>query len=89
MATMSNGVPARSDAPAFFLMATIFLAFGLFAILKPDALRSAMDNFANFWKEGSWHPYKMPRPVLRLVVGTTGVLGSALFIYLAYVALNR
>ena len=86
---MSNAFPMRSEVPSLFLMAAIFLAFGLFAILKPDALRSAMDNIANYWKEGSWHPYKMPRPVLRIVVGTTGILGSALFVYIAYVALSR
>jgi hypothetical protein len=86
---MSNGIPIRSDVPALFLLAAIFLAFGLFAILKPDELRVTIDNFANFWKKGSWHPYKMPRPVLQIVVGTTGVLGSALFVYIAYVALSR
>jgi hypothetical protein len=86
---MSNGIPSRSDVPALFLLASIFLAFGLFAILKPDALRMTIDNFANYWKKDSWHPYKMRRPVLQIVVGTTGVLGSALFVYIAYVALSR
>ena len=86
---MSNGIPTRSDIPALLGMAAFSLAFGLFGILKPDMLRAVMDKKANFWKEGSWHPYKMPRPVLRIVVGTTGILGSALFLYIAYVALNR
>lgn len=86
---MFNGVPPRSDVPALFLMAALFLAFGLFGILRPDVLRGAMDNVANSWKEGSWHPYKMPRPVLRIVVGAMGTLCSALFIYIAYLALRQ
>lgn len=42
--------------------------FGLFAILRPDKLRNAMDNFANAWKQDSWHPYQMPLPILRLAL---------------------
>jgi hypothetical protein len=86
---MSDGIQPRSDVPTLFLMAALFLAFGLFGILKPDVLRGAMDNVANSWKEGSWHPYKMPRPVLRMVIGGTGILGAALFLYIAYLALSR
>lgn len=86
---MSGGIPPRSDVPTLFVMAALFLAFGLFGILKPDALRVAMDNVANSWKEGSWHPYKMTRPVLRIVVGAAGILCSSLFIYLGYLALSR
>jgi hypothetical protein len=88
-AAMSNDFPTRSDVPNLFLMAAIYLALGLFAILKPDALRAVMDNVANSWKERSWHPYKMPRPVLRIVVGGIGIGVSALFAYFAYVALHR
>lgn len=70
-------------------MAGAFLSLGLFAILRPEALRNAMDNFANARKQGTWHPYRMPIPVLRLVVGSVGISGAALFLYIAYVGLNR
>jgi glucose-6-phosphate isomerase len=70
-------------------MAMLFLTFGVFALLRPDKVRNAMDDFANAWKQGSWHPYRMPLPVLRLVVGGTGIGGAALFVYIAYVALSR
>jgi hypothetical protein len=43
----------RSDVPAVLAMAAFFFSFGLFAILRPAALRNAMDNFANAWKQGS------------------------------------
>jgi glucose-6-phosphate isomerase len=81
--------PSRADAPAALLMALLFLTFGVFALLRPDKVRNAMDDFANAWKQGSWHPYRMPLPVLRLVVGGTGIGGAALFVYIAYVALSR
>ena len=86
---MSHDFPTRSDVPNLFLMAAIYLALGLFAILKPDALGSVMDNFANSWKERSWHPYKTPRSVLRIAVGCIGTGVSALFVYFAYVAIIR
>ena len=70
-------------------MAALFLTFGVFALLRPDRVRNAMDSFANAWKQASWHPYRMPLPVLRLVVGGTGIGGAALFVYIAYVAFNR
>lgn len=79
----------RSDVPARFAMAAFYCSFGLFAILRPAALRNAMDNFANAWKQGSWHPYKMPLPLLRAVVGGTGMLGAALFVYIAFTILSR
>jgi hypothetical protein len=82
-------LPSRADAPAALLMALLFLTFGVFALLRPDKVRNAMDDFANAWKQGSWHPYRMPLPVLRLVVGGTGIGGAALFVYIAYVALSR
>jgi hypothetical protein len=82
-------LPSRADAPAALLMAVLFLAFGVFALLRPDKVRNAMDDFANAWKQDSWHPYRMPLPVLRLVVGGTGIGGAALFVYIAYVALSR
>jgi hypothetical protein len=85
---MEGTLPNRGDAPAALLMAALFFSFGLFAILRPDKLRSMMDNFANAWKQGAWHPYRMPLPVLRLVVGGTGIGGAALFV-LHRVALGR
>jgi hypothetical protein len=88
-ADMQGSLPSRGDVPAVLLMAVFFFSFGLFAILRPDKLRSAMDNFGNAWKQGSWHPYRMPLPLLRLVVGGTGIGGAALFVYIAYVALSR
>ena len=86
---MQGTLPSRADAPAALLMAVLFLTFGVFALLRPDKVRNAMDDFANAWKQGSWHPYRMPLPVLRLVVGGTGIGGAALFVYIAYVALSR
>ena len=86
---MQGTLPSRADAPAALLMAVLFLTFGVFALLRPDKVRNAMDDFANAWKQGSWHPYRMPLPVLRLVVGGTGIGGAALFVYIAYVALGR
>jgi hypothetical protein len=57
---MQVTIPSRSEAPAALAMAVLFLGFGMFAVLHPDKLRAAMDNFANSWKQGSWHPYRMP-----------------------------
>jgi len=82
---MQTTVPARSDAPAALLTAAFFLSFGLFAILRPDKLRTAMDTFANSWKSDGWHPYRMPLPVVRVVVGTVGIAGAVLFSYIACV----
>jgi hypothetical protein len=70
-------------------MAAAFLTFGVFAILRPDKLRTAMENFADSWKKGSWHPYKMSLPLLRLTAGGVGVVGAALFVYIAHLALTR
>lgn len=86
---MQGTLPNRADVPAALLMAALFLTFGVFAILRPDKVKHAMDSFANAWKHDSWHPYRMPLPVLRLVVGGTGIGGAALFVYIAYVALSR
>lgn len=67
-------------------MAVFFLSFGVFAILRPEKLQTAMDTFANSWKSDSWHPYRMRLPVLRVLVGSVGLAGAALFAYIAYVA---
>ena len=71
------------------VMAALWLSFGVFTFFQPDKVRSAMDNFADAWEKGSWHPYRMPLPVLRWVVGGVGVAGAALFVYMAYVDLAR
>jgi len=89
LVAMYRAVPSRSDAPALFVMAVMFLSFGLFAIMRPQALRTAMDNFANAWRQGGWHPYKMSMPAIRVVVGGVGILGAALFVYIACIALSR
>ena len=85
---MQRTIPNRNDAPAALVMAGLFLSFGLFAILFPEKLRAAMDNLAA-WKPGSWHPYQMPLPVLRFVVGGVGVGGAALFMYIAWIGFSR
>jgi len=86
---MQGTIPSRGDAPAALAMAVLFLSFGLFAIVCPQRLSAAMDNFANTWKHGVWHPYRMSIPTLRLVVGGVGVGGAALFFYIAYVGFSR
>jgi hypothetical protein len=86
---MRATIPRHGDAPAALVMAALFLSFGLFAILSPEKLGAAMDNFANAWRQRTWHPYQMPPPVLRLVVGGAGIGGAALFLYIAYVGLSR
>ena len=35
-------------------------------ILRPGYVRANLDRFADSWKQGSWHPYKMPDWGLRL-----------------------
>ena len=86
---MQSTIASRNDAPAALVMAALFLSFGLFATLRPEKLRAAMDNFANSWKQGSWQPYRMPAPVLRFVVGAAELGSAALFLYIAYVGLTR
>lgn len=86
---MQATIPSRGDAFAAFVMAALFFTFGLFAILRPEKLRAAMDNFANTWKQGAWHPYRMPTAVLRFVVGGVGIGGAVLFLYIAYAGLGR
>lgn len=86
---MQAAVPQHNDAPIALMMASFFLALGVFAFLFPHKLRSAMDNFSDSFKEGSWHPYKMPIPVLRYLVGGVGLAGASLFFYIAYVAFTR
>jgi len=86
---MQGTAPSPADGPAALLMASLFLTFGLFAIIRPAKLRTVMDNFADIWKKGSWHPYRMPLPILRLIVGGVGIIGGALFVYIGYLALTR
>ena len=85
---MYKGIPDRSDAPALLLMAAMFLSLGLYAIVRPGALRTAMDNLTDAWEPDGWHPCKMSEPAVRVVVGGVGVLCAVLFAYIAYVALS-
>jgi hypothetical protein len=80
---------SRADAPAALVMGLLFLSFALFTMVFPERVRTTMDNFANSWKQGSWHPYRMPLTFLRLVVGTFGIGSAALFFYIAYVGFTR
>ena len=86
---MLQTVPTRADAPSSLLMAAAYLALGLLAIAKPEILRKAGDKIANFWKKDSWHPFKMPLAVLRWIVGTVGIVGSAFFFFIAYLDFSR
>jgi hypothetical protein len=79
----------RADGPAALMMAAFFLAFGICTILRPEKVRAVMDGIVDRWKKGSWHPYRMPTPVLRFTVGSIGIPGSAVFAYIAYVALTQ
>ena len=65
-----------------------FLAFGLTMILRPSDVRGSLDRFADSWKQGSWHPYKMPDWGLRLA-GLIVIAGATLFFYIAFLALHR
>jgi len=76
------------DAPAAPAMGAGFLAFGLTMILRPDHVRGKLDRFADSWKQGCWHPYKMPDWGLRLT-GGTAIAAARLFFYIAYVAVHR
>jgi hypothetical protein len=60
-----------------------FFAFGLTMILRPDSAKANFDRFADRWKQGSWHPYKMPVWGLRLT-GTAMILGAVLFLRFLY-----
>jgi hypothetical protein len=76
---------SRSDGPAAIVMGTSFMAFGLTMILHPGSVRANFDRFANYRKQGSWHPYKMPLWGLRLA--EVAIMAAAtLFFYIAYVA---
>jgi hypothetical protein len=77
-----------SDAPPALVMGAGFLAFGLTMILRPGYVRANLDRFADSWKPGSWHPYKMPEWGMRLA-GVIVIAGATLFFYIAYVALHR
>jgi hypothetical protein len=77
-----------SDAPPALVMGVGFFAFGLTMILRPASVRANFDRFADHWKEGSWHPYKMPFWGLRLA-GVIVIGVATLFFYIAYIALHR
>jgi hypothetical protein len=60
-------------------MGTSFMAFGLTMILRPGSVRANFDRFADYWKQGSWHPYKMP---LGIALGWSGHDGGGDAIFL-------
>jgi uncharacterized protein YjeT (DUF2065 family) len=74
--------------PMSLVMGLVFVAFGLTMILHPNRVRENFDRFADYWKEGSWHPYKMPDWVLR-VLGVAVVVFSAIFFQIAYIDFRR
>jgi hypothetical protein len=82
-------IASRADASAALIAAMLFLSLGLFAIFEPDRLRIVMDNVVNALNRGTWHPYRMPIPVLRIVVGGIGIGTGILFIYVAYLGLAQ
>jgi hypothetical protein len=86
---MHMSTPTRGDASAALVAAMLFLTLGLFAIFDPDGLRTAMDNVVNALHRRTWHPYRMPIPVLQIVVGSVGIVGAAILIYIAYMGLGR
>ena len=65
-----------------------FQAFGLTMIVQPDNVRANLDRFADSWKPGSWHPYRMSSWALRLA-GAIAIPVAKLFFYIALVAFNR
>ena len=89
VAEAEKGQSPTCHAPATLVMPVRFLSLGLFAILRPEKLIAAIDNLANAWRQGSWHLYRMPISVLRLVIGSVGIDVAGLFMYIAYVGLRR
>jgi hypothetical protein len=77
-----------SDGPGALVMGTGFMAFGLTMILRPGSVRANFDRFTDYWKQGSWHPYKMSLWGLRLV-GVAMMAVATLFFYIAYVAFRH
>jgi len=77
-----------SDGPAALVMGLGFFAFGLTMILRPDRIRANFDRFADYSKQTSWHPYKMPDWGLRFA-GVVIVAVAALFFQIAYFAFRH
>ena len=86
---MQMSIPSRGGASAALFAALLFLSLGLFALFEPDRLRTAMDNVVNALNRGTWHPYPMPIPMLRIVAGIVGIGGATFFMYIAYLGLGR
>ena len=72
-----------SDAPAALVMGAGMLGFGLTMILRPG------HRLADSWKQGSWHPYKMPFWALCAWQVWLLATVASLFFYIAYVAWHR
>ena len=75
---------STSDGPAAIVMGTGLMALGLTMILHPGSVRANFDRFADYRKQGSWHPYKMRLWGLRLA-GVAMMAAATLFFYIAYV----
>ena len=60
------------------VMGLDFLALGLIMFPRPDCMKTNSTAVADHWKQGSWHPYKMPHWGLR-VAGLVIVAVAALF----------
>jgi uncharacterized protein YjeT (DUF2065 family) len=82
-----NGVNP-SAGPGALVMGAGFLSFGLTMVLRPGSVRANFDRLADHWKEGSWHPYRMPPWGLRLAGAVVMVIGM-LFFYVAFVAFGN
>lgn len=85
---MTMTTVSRSDAATAVVMGVGFLAFGLTMIFRPGNVRANFDRFADSWKKGSWHPYRMPDWGLRSA-GALVIAGAMLFLYIAYVGFTR
>jgi len=88
-----------TDVPRAIFMAVLFLAFGIFAVTRPDKLRTAIENLTTAVHESAhrihltgepaiW-PYSMPLRLVRFTFGTIGIGGAALCAYVAYLGLSR
>jgi hypothetical protein len=69
-------------------MGCFFLLFGSTMFFFPCGVRSCMDRFADAWREGSWHPYKMPFWALR-AAGAMVIVIAVLFFWIARMAFSR
>jgi uncharacterized protein YjeT (DUF2065 family) len=88
MCSLNAQTLTSKAAPAAIIMGLGFLAFGLIMILQPEKVKANFDRLADSWKQGSWHPYRMPFCALRMT-GALVVAIGALFLYIAYASMSR